>query len=127
MSEKFNPANAQAFFTSKFWKDHVFVGNDMQKKKAETVFQRRSVQVSSVICLTRAELVKLAGEIHQRQAEFAKGGPHSKYTSKLVVDMWTRGGTKPRDQQTASHKKSVFKFAVRKQTSGTFAVHHFDG
>ncbi|QDV87845.1 hypothetical protein [Planctomycetes bacterium TBK1r] len=127
MTNRFNPSDAQTYFTSKFWKDHVFVGNELAKKKAEIVFQRRSVQISSVICLTRAELTSLAGEIHQRQREFANAGPHSTYVSRAAYDVWSRGGSKPSDRQSASHKKSTFRFAVQKQIDGKYAIHHFAG
>jgi len=127
MTNKFNPSNAQVYFTSKFWKDHVFLGSELAKKKAEIVFQRRSVQISTVICLTRAELILLAGEVHNRQTEFARGGPHSKYESKTAYDIWSRGGSKPSDRQAASHKKSKFRFAVQKQVDGKYAIHHFEG
>jgi len=127
MSAKFNPSNAQTYFTSKFWKDHVFLGSELTKKKAENVFQRRSVQISSVVCLTRSELTMLAGEVHNRQAEFAKGGPHQTHVTRSAYDIWSRGGSKPSDRQAASHKISTFRFAVQKQIDGTYAIHHFGG
>ncbi|MDV6030974.1 MAG: hypothetical protein F9B45_12905 [Phycisphaera sp. RhM] len=127
MVNKFNPSDAQTYFTAKFWKDHVYLGNELNKKKAEIVFQRRSVQISSVICLTRAELTQLAGEVHHRQTEFARAGSHSTYVSRSAYDIWSRGGSKPSDRQAASLKRSTFRFAVQKQMDGKYAIHHFGG
>lgn len=127
MTNKFDPNNAQTYFTSKFWKDHVFLGSEFAKKKAEIVFQRRDVRISSVLCLTRTELIMLAGEVRRRQAEFAKGGRHLKHVTLSAYDIWSRGGSKPSDRQAASHKKSTFRFAVHEQTDGKYAIHHFDG
>jgi len=133
MTNKFNPGDAQTWFSSKFWKDHVFVGDALQKKKAETVFQRRDVKVSSVVCLNRAELVTLAGEVHKRQTEFARASVHSKFTTRQSYDIWSRGTPRPpasqrtRQQQTASHKRAPFRYSVREQPDGRFVIHHFDG
>ncbi|MEM9585656.1 MAG: hypothetical protein AAGA03_00120 [Planctomycetota bacterium] len=127
MSSSFNPADAQTYFSAKFWKDHVYVGTEMQKKKAEAVFLRRSVSISTVLCLTRAELIRLAGEIHQRQSEYAKHPPRSLFRSRQEYDFWSRGGSRPRDRQAASSDRKAFRYAVVSGPDDRFVMHHFDG
>lgn len=126
MRDRSNPSNAQQCFTAKSWEDHVFAGAERQKKKTETVFQRRDVRISSVVRLIRAEMTRLAGEIHQRQAEFARGGSQTNYTT-VLADIRTRGGTRPKNRQAASQHKSTIRYAVQRQADCRFALHHFDG
>ena len=123
MSDKFDPANAKTYFSSSFLKNHIFVGSTAQKKKAETVFQRRGKAISTVICLTRSELVQLAGEIHSRQKEFKGSG---KYLSLQKYDYWQRGGSKAKDKQRATSGNGRFHYAVRSERDGKFVMCHFE-
>ncbi|OYP33890.1 hypothetical protein CGZ80_17015 [Rhodopirellula sp. MGV] len=127
VEHRFNPADAQTYFSTNFWKNHIFVGSELNKKKAEVVFQRRGVDVSSVICMTRSELIMLASDLHNRQAEFARGGPNAKYISRVAFDIWQRGGPRSRDRQAASHTKSKFEYKVRSTNGGRIVVCHYEG
>jgi hypothetical protein len=126
MAKNFDHAHPEVYFTGNFLKNHVCIGDAAAKKRAEIVFQRRDARVSTVLCLTAAELVQLAGEIHRRQPEFS-AFPDGIFTSTSEYDLWIRGGPQGKDKQRATVCTDRFRFAVRRTTDGIYALCHFDG
>jgi hypothetical protein len=126
MAKNCDHAHPEVYFTGNFLKNHVCIGDAAAKKRAEVVFQRRDARVSTVLCLTRAELVQLAGEIHRRQIEFSTM-PEGVFTTLTAYDLWSRGGPQAKDKQRATMRTDRFRFAVRCTADGIFAVCHFDG
>lgn len=124
MPNNFDHGRPQVYFTSNFLKNHVFVGGPGEKKKAENVFLRRGKDISTVLCLTRMELVQLAGEIHRRQEEFARR-PHGIFTTQRGYDYWSRGGGRAKDKQRAAPGRGPFRYGVRRGADGTFVLCHF--
>jgi len=125
MAEKFDHGRPKVYFSSKFLKNHVFVGGEGAKKQAEKVFQRRGKAVSTVLCLTPRELVELAGEIFRRQEEFSKS-PKKTFTTEQAYDCWSRGGPKRKDEQRATQDTKRFKYNVQR-AGEIFVLAHFDG
>jgi hypothetical protein len=126
MAAKFDHGRPQVYFTSNFLKHHVFVGSSGEKKKAENVFLRRGLEVSTVLCLTRLEMVRLAAEIHRRQAEFARR-PKAIFTTQQAYDWWSRGGPQAKDKQRATSSHGHFRYGVRQNNDGVYTLCHFDG
>jgi hypothetical protein len=126
MAKNFDHGRPQVYFTSNFFKNHVFVGSVGEKKKAENVFLRRGRQISTVLCLTRQELVQLAGEIHRRQSEF-KSRSNAIFTTTHSYDFWSRGGDKAKDKQRATPGTSRFRYAVGVDSDGVYTMCHFAG
>jgi hypothetical protein len=85
VAEKFDRGRPKVYFSSKFLKNHVFVGSEGAKKQAERVFQRRGKAISTVLCLTKRELIELAGEIHGNQDEFRRN-PRKTFTTQRAYD-----------------------------------------
>ncbi|HEX4592203.1 MAG TPA: hypothetical protein VH120_19875 [Gemmataceae bacterium] len=114
-------AQFSGYFTEKFWKDHVYEGNeDQAKRDAEEIFQRRDVNVSSVLQLGPHAIRVLVGEVTQRQDEYA-GNPAGIYTSWGQYAYWERSGKRAR-----RYGPSQFQYAVRME-GGVYKIHHFDG
>lgn len=125
MADKFDRARAKSYFTRKFLKNHIFVGSEGAKKRAEQVFQRRGKAVSTVLCLTKRELIQLAGEIHGNQEEF-KRNPRKTFTTESAYDQWLRGGNQAKDKQRATMQTRRFDYNV--QLAGEiYVLAHFDG
>ena len=97
MAANFDHGRPQVYFTANFWKNHIFVGSVGEKKKAENVFLRRGRNVSTVLSLTRAEVVRLAGEVYRRQEEFS-GNPNGIFTTQMAYDWWVRGGEQAKEK-----------------------------
>jgi hypothetical protein len=112
-------AQYSGYFTEKFWKDHVYEGNESQAKgEAEAIYQRRDVNVSSVLELDRHAVRILVGEVNRRQGEYAAGGI---FTSQDSFAYWERKG-----KRAKRRGPSQFNYAVR-QEDGVYKIHHFDG
>jgi len=126
MTKKFDHGKPQVYFSANFWKNHIFLGNEGEKKKAENVFLRRGLDVSTVLCLTRMELVQLAGEIHRRQAEFSRV-PNAVFMTQQAYDYWSRGGPQAKDKQRATFSSGRFRYKVRVNEEGLYTLCHFDG
>ena len=124
MSAKFDHGRPKVYFSSRFIKNHIFEGSESEKKKAENVFLRRGRNVSTVITLNSPDLVRLAGEIHRRQSEFA-ANPKKNFTSHGQFDFWSRGGSMAKDKQRASSHHGRFQFAVWKNVDGIYVMDHF--
>jgi hypothetical protein len=125
MAKNFDHGKPQVYFTPNFWKNHIFLGGAGEKKKAEAVFQRRGVNVSTVLSLTRRELGQLAAEIHRRQSEFSRT-PNGVFTTQHAYDYWSRGGSQAKDKQRATFSTSRFRYKVRADKDGLFTLCHFD-
>src|SRR5262245_21242925 len=125
MAEKFDPARAKKYFSRKFLKNHIYVGSEGAKKRAEEVFQRRGKAVSTVLCLTKRELIQLAGEIHANQESFGRT-PRKTVTTQHAYDFWTRGGTQSKDKQRATMQTSRFDYAVQ-LVDELYVMAHFEG
>lgn len=126
MTQAFDHGRPQVYFTSNFHKNHIFVGSAGEKKKAERVFLRRGRDVSTVLCLTRMELVRLASEVHRRQNEFT-GRPNGTFTTQNSYDFWSRGGPRAKDRQRASEYHGRFRYGVRLNEDGVYVMCHFEG
>lgn len=126
MGTRFDHGRPQVYFSSGFIKNHLFLGSAGEKKRAERVFDRRGRAISTVLCLTRAELVRLAGELHRRQHEFTQT-PRRTFTTLQAYDYWSRGGPRSKDKQRATPGKSRFRYSVQHNTDGTYVMCHFDG
>jgi hypothetical protein len=112
-------AQYSTYFTEKFWKDHVYEGDEERAKgDAEAIYQRRDVNVSSVLELDRHAVRILVGEVNRRQAEYANGGI---FTSEDSFAYWERKG-----KRAKRYGPSQFNYAVR-QEDGVYKMHHFDG
>ena len=112
MAAKFDSGKPKIYFSSKFLKNHVFLGNEGSKKQAERVFQRRGKAISTVLCLTKRELIELAGELHENQTEFARN-PRKTFTTERAYDYWSRGGAQAKDKQRATEHSGRFDYNVR--------------
>lgn len=123
MTRNFDPSQARSYFTAKFYQDHMDVDNPGAKKRAELVFQRRDVKVSTVLCLTWHELVQLAGELHQLQEMFRRA-PNHEYTTTQPYDYWSRGGIQAKDRQRATFHTGRFKYKVL-LVNDIYAINHF--
>ena len=110
-----------AYFTQKFWTDHVYEGNpDQAKKDAENIYQRREVTVSSVLEMDLHAIRCLVGEVTRRQAEYAGGGL---FTSENSYAYWERKGKRAKRKGPAR-----FRYGVRKEAGDAlYKIHHFDG
>jgi hypothetical protein len=126
MAKRFDHGRPQVYFTSDFLKNHIYLQSPGQKKKAENVFLRRGRNVSTVLCLTRLEFVRLAGEVYRRQSEYRRR-PNGIFTTQQAYDYWSRGGEKAKDKQRATQGTSRFRYAVRMNEDGVYAICHFDG
>lgn len=124
MAERFNPGRAKKYFSAKFLKHHVYVGNAGAKKRAEEVFQRRGKAVSTVLCLTTRELVQLAGEIHANQEAFGRS-PRKTFVTGQAYDYWSRGGSQSKDKQRATLHTSRFEYGVKLQGE-IYVMAHFE-
>src|SRR6516225_8599901 len=112
-------AQYSTYFTEKFWKDHVYEGDETEAKRdAEAIYQRRDVTVSSVLELDRHAVRMLVGEVNRRQVEYANGGI---FTSKDSFAYWERKGKRAKRRGPAQ-----FNYAVREE-DGVYKIHHFDG
>jgi hypothetical protein len=125
MADKFDPARAKKYFSRNFLKNHIFVGNEGAKKRAEEVFQRRGKDISTVLCLTKHELIQLAGEIHGNQEAFGRS-PRKTFTTEHVYDYWSRGGNQSKDKQRATMDASRFKYNVQ-LVDDLYVMTHFEG
>jgi hypothetical protein len=125
MADRFNPGKAKKYFSSKFLKHHVYVGNAGAKKRAEEVFQRRGKSVSTVLCLTMRELVQLAGEIHAQQEAFVRS-PRKLFKTERTYDYWSRGGAQSKEKQRATLHTSRFEYGVKLQ-GDLYVMAHFEG
>ena len=131
MAEKFNPADARLYFTKKFLKNHMFVGENA-KKQAEQRFQARDFEeddielpINSLLCLTKKELIRLAGEIHGNQEEYDRN-PGKTFTTDHAYTWWTRGGTQAKDKQRARPHTGRFKYNVHRVKT-LYVLGHFAG
>ena len=112
-------AQYSTYFTEKFWKDHVYEGDETEAKRdAEAIYQRRDVTVSSVLELDRHAVRMLVGEVNRRQVEYANGGI---FTSNDSFAYWERKG-----KRAKRRGPSQFNYAVRHE-DGVYKIHHFDG
>jgi uncharacterized small protein (DUF1192 family) len=112
-------AQFSGYFTEKFWKDHVYEGDeDQAKRDAEQIYQRRDVDVSSVLEMNLHAIRILVGEINRRQAEYA---PRQIFTSDDRFAYWERKGKRAKRRGPAQ-----FRYAVKFE-DGVFKIHHFDG
>ena len=125
MADKFDQAHPKIYFASKFLKNHIFVGNEGAKKRAEEVFQRRGKAVSTVLCLTQRELIQLAGEIYANQVEFSRS-PRKTFTTQQAYDYWSRGGNQSKDKQRATMHTARFDYNVQ-LVGEIYVLAHFDG
>jgi hypothetical protein len=125
VEQRFDRGRPQLYFTARFLKNHVYVGNQGAKKRAEMVFQRRGKTVSTVLCLTRSELVQLAGEIHNNQDAFGRS-PRQVFTTKHAYDYWSRGGSQSKDKQRATAHCKRFEYKVL-LIGEIYALDHFHG
>lgn len=91
MIAAFDHGQPQVYFTANFWKHHIYVSVAGGKRRAEDVFLRRPHPISTVVCLTRLELVQLAAEIHRRQTDYSDRPDHI-FTTVHPYDFWVRGG-----------------------------------
>jgi hypothetical protein len=115
-------AQFSGYFTEKFWKDHVYEGDESQAKRdAEEIYQRRDVDVSSVLEMSLHATRILVGEVNRRQAEYAAAGPRVIFTSDGSFAYWERKGKRAKRKGPAQ-----FKYAV-KHEDGVYKIHHFDG
>jgi hypothetical protein len=109
------------YFTQKFWKDHVYEGDESQAKRdAEEIYQRRNVTVSSVLEMDPHAIRILMGEITRRQEEYA-ADPQAIYTSAQSIAYWER-----RLKRAKRLGPSQFQYGVRME-DGVYKIHHFDG
>jgi hypothetical protein len=125
VADKFDRGHPKIYFSSKFLKNHVFVGSEGAKKQAERVFQRRGTAISTVLCLTKGELIELAGEIHGNQEEFRRN-PRKTFTTQRAYDYWSRGGTQAKDKQRATQHTGRFEYNVRLEGE-IYVMAHFEG
>lgn len=127
MAEKFDRGRPKVYFSSNFLKNHIFLGNEGAKKQAERVFQRRGEKISTVLCLTKRELIELAGELHEKQADFSKN-PRKTHSTERAYDYWSRGGKQPKskDKQRATEHSGRFKYNVRLEGE-LYVMCHFEG
>jgi hypothetical protein len=125
MAEKFDPARAKQYFGRKFLKNHIFVGSDGAKKRAEEVFQRRGKAVGTVLCLTKRELIQLAAEIHSNQQAFGRS-PRKTFTTEQPYDYWSRGGKQAKDKQRATMDNGRIDYSVQ-LVGDIYMMAHFDG
>jgi hypothetical protein len=125
VAKSFDRGKHRIYFSSNFLKNHVFVGSAGAKKRAEVVFQRRRKNISTVLCLIQAELVRLAAEISRRQEEFTSR-PKGKFTTEDRYDLWSRGGKRSSDKQRAISTNSSFRYGVKKDSDNTYVMCHFD-
>jgi hypothetical protein len=115
-------AQFSGYFTEKFWKDHVYEGDESQAKRdAEEIYQRREVDVSSVLELSLHAIRILVGEVTRRQGEYATAEPRKIFTSQSSFAYWERKG-----KRAKRYGPSQFRYAV-KQEDGVYKIHHFDG
>jgi len=108
------------YFTYKFWSDHVYEGDELAKKEAERVFQRRDVGVSTVLQMDRHALKSMVSEVISRKDEYA-ADPAAIFTSESSYAYWERTGKRAKRKGP-----SQFRYAVRNE-DGVYKVHHFDG
>jgi hypothetical protein len=113
-------AHFSGYFTEKFWDDHVYEGEELAKKQAEQVFQRRDVAVSTVLQMDRHALRSLVAEVMQRQAEYA-AAPRDTFVSRGQYAYWERSGKRAKRQGP-----SRFRYGVKKD-GDAYKIHHFDG
>jgi hypothetical protein len=125
-AKKFDASKPRVYFSSRFLKNHVHVGNESVEKRAEVVFQRRDESTSTVIGLEPKKLNELASEIFDRQDEFAKA-PKKVYITNDKHQLWSRGGNSDKERKRATSTNSTFKFKVKKNSDGFFVMDHFDG
>jgi hypothetical protein len=115
-------AQFSTYFTEKFWKDHVYEGDeDQAKRDAEAIYQRRDVDVSSVLEMSLHAIRILVGEVTRRQAEYAGAAPRTIFTSESSFSYWERKGKRAKRKGPAQ-----FRYAVRRE-DGVYKIHHFDG
>ncbi len=114
-------AQFSGYFTEKFWKDHVYEGDETQaKRNAEEVFQRRDVGVSSVLEMGLHAIRILAGEIKRRQGDYS-GNSAGVFTSEGSFAYWERSGKRAKRQGP-----SKFEYGVKSE-DGAYKIHHFGG
>jgi len=119
------------YFTSQFIWKHVFVGEPGEcKKRAENIFMRRRIDVSTVLCLTPREFRQLAGEVYRRQTVYQQYWQQKLFVSQHEYTYFERGGdeahTKPSDKQRAKLSSGRICYGVRPDRStGLFMVNHF--
>src|SRR4051812_27436466 len=114
-------AQFSGYFTEKFWKDHVYEGDDdLAKRSAEEVYLRRDVSVSTVLEMDAHAIRILVGEVTRRQAEYA-GAPHENFTSETSFAYWQRKG-----KHAKRNGPARFRYGVR-QEDGVYKIHHFAG
>jgi hypothetical protein len=114
-------AQFSGYFTEKFWKDHVYEGDeDLAKRDAEQIYQRRDVTVSSVLEMSLHAIRILVGEVTRRQKEYA-GNANGVFTSESSFSYWERKG-----KRAKRRGPSQFDYAVRHE-DGAYKIHHFDG
>ena len=114
-------AQFAGYFTEKFWKDHVYEGDESQAKgDAERIYQRRDVGVSSVLEMGLHAIRILVGEIKRRQEEYAANAA-AIYTSETSFAYWERVGKRAKRRGPAQ-----FHYAVKLE-EGAYKIHHFDG
>lgn len=109
------------YFTEKFWKDHVYEGDEQQAKRdAEEIYQRRDVSVSSVLEMSLHAIRILVGEVTRRQEEYAANSAGA-FTSEQSFAYWERKGKRARRRGPAQ-----FKYGVKLEDA-VYKIHHFDG
>jgi len=108
------------YSTYKFWSDHVYEGDELAKKEAERVFQRRDVGVSTVLQMDRHALKSMVSEVISRKDEYA-ADPAAIFTSESSYAYWERTGKRAKRKGPFQ-----FRYAVRNE-DGVYKVHHFDG
>jgi len=114
-------AQFSTYFTEKFWKDHVYEGDEQQAKRdAEEIYQRRDVSVSSVLEMSLHAVRILVGEVTRRQPEYA-GNAQAIFTSENSFAYWERKGKRARRLGPTQ-----FRYGV-KHEDGVYKIQHFDG
>ena len=114
-------AQYSTYFTEKFWKDHVYEGNESQAKRdAEEIYQRRNVSISSVLELDPHAIRILVGEVTRRQPEYA-ANPHDTFTSAQSSAYWER-----RLKRAKRMGPAQFQYGVKLE-DGVYKLHHFAG
>ncbi len=120
MEEAMAYAQYSNYFTYKFWSDHVYEGDELAKKEAERVFQRRDVGVSTVLQMDFHALKCMVSEVISRKADY-QADADGVFTSQGSYAYWERTGKRAKLKGPAQ-----FRYAVRLE-DGSYKIHHFDG
>jgi len=114
-------AQFSGYFTDKFWKDHVYEGDEeFAKRDAENIYMRRDVDVSSVLEMSLHAIRILVGEIMRRQSEYS-ATPVRIFSSEKAFVYWERKG-----KRAKRLGPSQFLYGVKLEES-VYKIHHFAG